>query len=285
MTLGEHLDELRTRLIRSVVALLAVFLAAWFFHEELTGVIEYPLRRAVSALNVDLVAICEERLEADPDLSRERYFLRDVPPEAAPENRLVDPIPGSLRGDGAGSALFFYLRVCSYFAIFGAGPFILWQLWQFIAAGLYAHEKKAARVYFPVSLALFLGGVLFGFFVLVPYGQYFLARFGLEQIRYDPKIEDYFRFIRSLCLALGVVFQLPLLMLASARLGLIEPPFFAKYRGEFVLVALIVAAFMTPPDPVTQLLMAGPMVVLYEVGILLARTAHRRRAQEGDEPP
>ena len=279
MTLGEHLEELRGRLIRSAVAFVLALVVAWGFHETLSDVVQEPLRRAVAWLNADLVEIHQAEI-LEQGLSPTDFFNTGIPEDASPSQRLLKPIPSDLRGDGAGSGFFFYLRVSLYFAFLGAAPVILWQLWQFIAAGLYRKEKRVVHLYFPASLLLFAAGIVFGFYVMVPYGQYFLARFSLEQFRYDPKVDEYFQFIKSLCLALGLVFQLPILMMGLARLGIVEPTFFARYRGHFLLVALLFAALMTPPDPITQMMMAVPMVLLYEVGYRLSRLGRSSSAAQ-----
>lgn len=274
MTLGEHIEELRTRLIRSLLALALAFVGCWIFHAQLARVALAPLTRAVDWLNADLVELHERRLEKDPGISRSDFFLSDDPQD----DRLRDPIRMP-RGDSAGSAFVFYMKVCLYFGFFLSGTYILWQLWLFVAAGLYAHEKRMVMRYFPLSVSLFLGGIVFGYFVMVPYAYYFLGAIGLEQVRLDPKLEVYFGFLKSLSLALGIVFQLPVLMIALMRLGLVEPAFFGKYRGHFLILILVVAAILTPPDPFTQMMMAVPMWILYEFGIVLGKLALRRQRE------
>lgn len=273
MTLGEHIDELRTRLMRSVLALIGVFLVAYAFVEPISRFVMAPLGRAITMLNEDLVELHEERLADDPELVRADYF---DPPES---QRLLDPIPTRPRGDGAHSGFFFQVKICLMFAVAVAGPYVLWQLWQFIAAGLYKHERKTVYRLFPAGGGLFFVGLSFGYFVLVPFGYYFLARATLWEVRHDPEVGHYFTFLTSLCLALGAVFQLPIVMLALARVDLVDAQAFAKYRPHFLVGAFALSAIMTPPDPVTQSMMAVPMTLLYETGILLARISAKRRAR------
>lgn len=272
MTLGEHLEELRTRLIRSAVALVAVFIGSYLFVGPIANFVMAPLGRAIGMLNADLVELHEEELASDPSLERARYF------EPADSRQLREPIPTRPRGDAAHSGFFFQLKICLLFALAVAGPYMLWQLWQFIAAGLYPHERRSVYRLFPAAAALFVTGVAFGYTVLVPYGYYFLARVSLLQIRHDPEVGLYFTFLNTLCLALGAVFQLPIVMTALARVDLVRAATFARYRPHFLVGALAVSALLTPPDPITQLMMAVPMVLLYEVGILLARLSARRAA-------
>jgi len=273
MSLGSHLDELRKRLLRATVGLFVTFFACWAFHQPLMEVVLEPLERTVNWLNEDLAELYERRLAEDPELSRESYF-REVNGEVV----LVDPIPLQPRNDKASSAFINYLKVCLWFALFIAGPYVLWELWQFIAAGLYKQEKRVIHRVFPLSALLFFTGVLFGYFMMLPYGCYFLFGYGLEQMRPDPKVEDYLAFVTTLTLALGIIFQLPLLMMVLSRIGLVDPKNYSKHRGMFWIGSLVFAAILTPPDPFTQLMMAVPMAFLYEVGHIFARVAHRKAA-------
>ena len=159
------------------------------------------------------------------------------------------------------------MKMCFYYSLFFGGPYLLWEMWQFVAAGLYRHEKKVVHSYFPTSVGLFVGGVLFGYFVMVPQALYFLARMTLTEIQYFESIGNYWTFLISLTIALGLVFQLPLIMVALAKLDLVPPKTFGKYRGHMVIGALLMSALITPPDPFTQMMMAIPIVILYETGI------------------
>ena len=271
MSLGAHLDELRKRLLRATIALFGTFILCWTFHQSLMEVVLEPLERTVTWLNEDLFELYERRLQEDPELNRDSYFR-----EVNGETVLADPIPLQPRNDKASSAFINYLKVCLWFALFIAGPYVLWELWQFIAAGLYREEKRVIHRIFPLSAMFFFTGVLFGYFMMLPYGCYFLFGYGLEQMRPDPKVEDYLAFVTTLTLALGIIFQLPLLMMVLSRVGLVEPKTYTKHRGTFWIGSLVLAAILTPPDPFTQLMMAIPMAFLYEIGHLFARLAHRK---------
>ena len=271
MSLGEHLDELRKRLLRASVGLVVAFIVCWTFHEAIAEIVLRPLENTVGWLNEDLTELYEGRLAEDPALAREEYFR-----EVGGEWVLVDPISKQPRADAASSGFFFYLKICFYFAMFIAGPYVLWELWQFIAAGLYKKEKRVIHGVFPFSALLFFTGVLFGYFMMLPYGYYFLFGYGLEQTRPDPKLEEYLSFVTTLTLALGIIFQLPLIMMVLSRVGIVDPKSYSEHRGKFWIGSLVIAAILTPPDPFTQMMMAIPMAVLYELGNILARVAHRK---------
>jgi sec-independent protein translocase protein TatC len=286
MTLGEHLEELRRRLIRSLVVFVVAFVAAWFLRTQLTELIRWPFEAMAGRYDRHVEEHYARKIEDHPE-QWSRYFTT-----ADPATRQLLPslkLDTRLLVTDVGEQFVFALNVSLAFALFLGSPFFLWQMWQFIAAGLYEREKRGVRRAFPFSVALFLAGVLFAFFTIVPMGMYFLQiTLDPEQANSSLRLGAYFGFVRTLCLAMGVVFQLPVLMVFAARYGLIEPRTFARYRGHWVVGALIVAAFLTPgPDFYSQLLMAAPMLVLYEIGILIGRVAARPRgaARAADARP
>jgi sec-independent protein translocase protein TatC len=278
MTLGQHLEELRSRLIRATLALVVVFGLAWAFRVPLYDVAFGPYGRASAWLDEAKVEYYDEQLETQPELDWSEYFTS---PDEATRELLPELLTHKqLRADAASAGFFMYMRVCFFFALFVAGPFVLWQIWQFVAAGLYKREKSVAFRYFPFSVLLFVGGAVFGYFMMVPYAIFFLAKMTIgSRIEYWETIDNYWTFLTSLTLALGAVFQLPVIMLALGRLGLVEPKVFAKYRGHCIVGALVLAAVITPPDPFTQMLMAIPIVALYELGIWITRFAIKRAGE------
>lgn len=274
MTLGEHLDELRTRLIRSAIAFGIVLSVAYAFWGTIVEVVLHPYHQAMEMLAVDWQEETLRRWQADPDAPRTKYFMSADPDDMRP----LHPLRTDPRADSAGAGIFFALKCCMYFSIAVAGPYVLWQIWQFVAAGLYKKEKRAVYRTFPAAVGLFLTGVLFGYFYMVPFAYYALPAMTIEQLQFDPEISSYFLFLRSLSLGMGVVFLLPIVMLVLSRAGIVEPEKYATYRGHFLIGSLVFAAFLTPPDPFTMVMMAAPMIVLYEIGRLVALAGARKRA-------
>ncbi|HED65656.1 MAG TPA: twin-arginine translocase subunit TatC [Planctomycetes bacterium] len=274
MSLAEHLDELRSRLIKGLSAILVVFLVAWFFQDEVTRIMARPYTQAMGWLEEYYVQEAEEVLAEHPDRKRTEYFITDDPSDKRLRNfetRLVTIRPGE--------SFLFVLKVCFYISLIVGSPVLLWQMWQFIAAGLYPKEKRAIVLYFPFSLLAFLSGILFGYFWIVPYGMYFLNRtVSIEVSTPSITVQYFLTFLTGLCLVFGLVFQLPLLMTFLASVGMLDPRTITKYRGHFVVGAFVVAAILTPPDPFTQAMMAVPLVILFEIGIWCAKAAARRRA-------
>lgn len=275
MTLGEHLNELRRRLFYSLIALAVCFGAAWWFKEVLTEQVMWPWRDAVRRINADLLAAARADLAAHPDVPRTHWFTSDDPANEELKNALDERMVAL----GVGESFFFALNISLYFAMFAAGPFVLYQIWAFIAAGLYRHEKSAVMRYFPFSVLLFLAGVYFCYRWVIPTGIYYLSTtLPLEQVKPQITLDYYFSFLSTMCLAMGCVFQLPLVMIFLSKLDIVQPSTYGRYRGHFLVGALFVAAIVTPgPDYFSQILMTIPMVVLYEIGIVLARFTTRAK--------
>ncbi len=273
MSLGAHLEELRSRLFKGVLAVLVAFCFAWAFQERIADIVLQPFDRATGMLEEHFVAEAQKILEADPERARTDFFVTNDP-----EDVRLRGFERRAQAIGVGEGFFFLLKICLYFAVFLGSPVLLWQMWQFIAAGLYPKERRAVGGTFPISLGLFLTGILFGYFVMVPYAMYYLNKMvPLDRVLPSITIESFLGFISGLCLAFGIVFQLPLVLSFLALTGILSPADMAKYRGHFIVGAFIVAAILTPPDPFTQLMMGVPMILLYEIGILAARLLLRRR--------
>lgn len=274
MTLGEHLDELRVRLIRATIAILVIFCVAWAFRHTLDEWSQRPYHQARLRLNPIIAERAAEAVAEDPSVWEEWYTEEPEEGSESPPLKEGVLIPKRMKGDTAAMGFIYYMKVCLYFSLFFGGPILLWEMWQFVAAGLYRNERKVVRLYFPFSASLFLGGVVFGYFVMVPNALYFLALQTVTSIQWYQSINGYWTFLLNLTLALGAVFQLPVIMMALAKLDLVRPATFARYRGHMLIGALLVAAIVTPPDPITQLLMAIPIAVLYEAGIWIGRAVH-----------
>jgi sec-independent protein translocase protein TatC len=241
MTIREHLEELRGRLLKSVVFVGLMLILCIVFMQELAGiVIDGPYKSA------------REMLVEDQALDPEK----------------VD----TLLMAGTFQAPFIaYFKLCFIVALFFASPFVGYQLWKFIGAGLYKHERKWVLIFAPFSFMLFVGGCLFGFFILIPLALLFLVKIADPNlVRPMFTVSEYLSLVTLLTIVLGAVFQLPLIMVFFAKIGLASWRGYLRYWKFAIVGVVIVGALLTPPDPVSQLLMAGPMLTLYFVGILLA---------------
>jgi sec-independent protein translocase protein TatC len=153
-----------------------------------------------------------------------------------------------------------------------ASPVLLLQVWRFVAPGLYHHEKKALLIFTVISTFCFLGGGLFGYLVVFPPAFRFLIGYSNSYLFALPTVSEYFSLSLRLLLAFGMVFELPVFLVLLGKLGIIDVSFLRRNRKYAILIAFIVAAILTPtPDVVNQVLMGGPLVILYEVGIVAVR--------------
>jgi sec-independent protein translocase protein TatC len=227
MTFLEHLEELRVRLIRSLVALIVGFGAAWMYHEQIFHFLTEPLRKAYPGVK----------------------FITTGPSEA----------------------LVLYMKMAFFVGIFLAAPYLLYQVWAFVAPGLYVHEKRYAVPFIVAGSLFFLGGAAFGHFFLFPMTFGFLVQFGGTDMQFLPKVDEYYSFYSWFLLGLGLVFQLPVIIFVLARIGFVTAGFLLRHFKYAVLIAFIAAAIITPtPDVMTQTMLALPMLVLYALGIVVA---------------
>ncbi len=173
---------------------------------------------------------------------------------------------------------FTYLKTAFLAGALLVAPVLFYQLWMFIAPGLYQNEKQFVIPFVVCSTILFVGGSLFGYLVVFPFGFRFFLGFANDYIQALPSVKQYFSFSIKLLLAFGVVFELPVVMFFLARMGLVSSQILRRQRKYAILLTFIVAAILTPPDVVTQLMMAGPLLVLYEISIFIAKIAEKRRA-------
>ena len=165
-------------------------------------------------------------------------------------------------------------------ALFVSSPWVAWHLWRFVAGGLHPNERKYVYLFAPATTVLFVAGCLFSYFVLVRYGIRFLIDFGADMgVKPIPSIDSQLMFVLLLSLVMGVIFQLPLVMLVLVVIAVIYTQTYVKKRKLFVIIAFIIAAIITPTqDAINLALATAPMLLLYEIGIWICRIAERRRA-------
>jgi sec-independent protein translocase protein TatC len=178
-------------------------------------------------------------------------------------------------------AFWTYMKVAMIMGLFIAMPIILWNVWAFVAPGLHKHERKYAAPFVIIGSLLFIGGGAFAMLVVVPFAISFLVSFGQDQgLKPMITISSYIDFILKFTLAFGVVFEMPVVITLLSMLGVVTPQFLSKNRKYAILINFVIAAILTPtPDIVNQSLMAGPLIVLYEVGIICSRVVARRKAR------
>jgi sec-independent protein translocase protein TatC len=183
----------------------------------------------------------------------------------------VMPKGGSLIFISVAEAFFTYMKVAFIASVILTSPFILYQIWAFVAPGLYQKEKKYVIPFVAGGSLFFALGVLFGYFVAIPFGFKFLLGYATDFIKPMPSMKEYLSFSIKFLLAFGLVFEFPVVLVLLAKIGIIDAKMLARQRKYAILLIFVFAAVMTPPDIISQVLMALPLMGLYELSIFLSR--------------
>lgn len=230
LTLTEHLTDLRTCLIRSLIAVAMAMLASLFFSKDIFRILQKPL------------------LDVMPAGSG---FIATNPLEA----------------------FMTYLKVSLLAGLFVSSPLVFFQIWRFVVPGLYKKEKRLATIVVLVSSLCFVGGGLFGYFVIFPVGfKFFVSALEGTEIQFLPQMKDYLSFISKMLVTFGAVFEMPLVIVLLARLGVVRLEMLSRARRYVVVGMFLIAGMLTPgPDVLSQCLLAGPLLLLYELSLLAVR--------------
>lgn len=189
--------------------------------------------------------------------------------------RAVLPIGTPLVFLNAPDVFFTYLKIALVLSLFATAPVTLYQLWAFVAPGLYRHEKEVFTSYFFGSLTLLLAGGAFAFYVVFPLIFEFFLGFSTENIQAMPAVKEYLSLVLKLLFAFGISFQIPIVVMLLVRLGTVDVESLADKRRYVIVWAFVFAALLTPPDIISQVLLGVPMLLLYEAGLYLAKVRNR----------
>ena len=234
MTLGEHLDELRRRLLYALLGLGVAMGLSLAFGRELIGVLEQPYMQVAKEQGLD----------------------------------------SQLAVLSSTAAVMVYFNVCLIAGAILASPWVFYQLWMFVSAGLYPHERRYVTYAVPLSVALFVAGAAFFLLIAVKPALRFLLGFSTWLgVRPVVTLQEHISFVTTMMLVFGLMFQTPMVVLVLAKMHLVTVRTLSKYRRHVIVAILILAAVATPPDIVDQVLLAVPMYLLYELGVLLAYLA------------
>jgi sec-independent protein translocase protein TatC len=245
MTFLEHLDELRGVILRALAALVATSVLCFVFAPQLQSLLTLPFDRAAARLGTDSGSLV-----------------------------LLAPTEGFV----------VHVKLALFGGLILASPVIFWQIWRFVAPGLYARERRATLPVIAGATLCFLAGAWFGFHAIGLATEFFL-RFATADVANQWSLARYIGFVTRLVLAFGLVFELPLVIFVLSRMGLVTPRTLGRYRRHAAVAFLVAGAVLTPPDPVSQLLLAVPVYLLFEVSILVSRLVHRQRRPDDDSGP
>lgn len=312
MSFGEHLEELRSALWKSVLALAIGFAIGLCFGRQMVLFVQQPLNEGLAELRMQQA---QRQYEAtapsgeDPDLppvesplkegmAPQRYWieaaelaalLRSLGVEVGEATDLPDRVPLTLHqdlesdsstraiGTGVQDAFSVYIKASLVLGVILSSPFIFYFLWTFVAAGLYQHEKRYVHLFLPISIGLFLAGVAVAFFVVFRFVLAFLFGFyDWLQIDPTPRIGEWLSFVLILPVMFGIAFQLPLVMLFLERIGVTSLKTYVAYWRYAVLIIFVISMILTPAEPWSLVAMAGFLTPLYFAGILLCKYLPRR---------
>jgi sec-independent protein translocase protein TatC len=242
MSLLEHLDELRKRIIRACLGILVGILIGFLFINDIFNFVLQPTIRAMPA-------------------GRSLIYTRP------------------------GEAFSMYVTVSLIMGAIIASPFIMFQVWKFIAPGLYSNEKRFAVPFVLFSTLGFVGGAAFNHYIAFPFMMIFFASFNTQNVAFMPRLEDVFSLYAKMLLGLGVIFQMPTVVFFLAKMKMVTARFLVKQFKYAFLLFFIAAAVITPTgDPVNMTIFAAPMLILYGLSILIAWVVVPSRAKEDEEP-
>jgi sec-independent protein translocase protein TatC len=256
MSLTAHLEDLRKRIIISVAAILAAFVVAFNYSEEIFGILMFPLRNSL-------------------DFSISELYVRFVPVDKLKTTKLVFLAPTE--------AFWMNMKVALVAALVFSLPVIFLQLWKFISPGLQPTEKKYVIPFVIVSTGLFMVGASFCFIIVLPFALSFLLNYKVGDFLMPMlSVGQYVDFCLKFILAFGAIFELPIVLIFLTKIGLVTPETLKRNRRLAIVLAFVAGAILTPtPDPFNQTLMAIPIIMLYEVGIQLS-VFFAKRKPDGD---
>ena len=279
MTFGEHIEELRRRILASIYAFAALFFVTFFFHEFVRNLAYRPYEQAVSSVQEKIdVKHAEDPIVFRPAVAFGFTGPMPVLIPVVPKRQTIDPRPTVLSPQ---EGIFQDIKLSSIVALLACAPFLLYQLWAFVRAGLYENERRAIGPYLPLTIGLFVAGAAFGYFVMLPMILNALIDWNSpERVNIQNRLEYYLSLFYTFTFTLGLIFEIPVVMMMLTRVGIVTAKAYMKGWRWAVLGGVVVGAVVNPaPSIETQLVFAAPIVGLYFLGIGLAYLAERGRAK------
>lgn len=251
MTFLDHLEELRWHIVRAVSALLVFAIVVFMFKTFVFEQIIFAPKHDSFWTYRFICSLSEAMCFGPPDFA---LITREL-----------------------GEQFFVHIKVSMWLGFILASPYVFWEVWRFIKPGLYDKERKAASGLVLICSLLFLAGVLFGYYIISPFAITFLAGYqvGADAIS-SPTLSSFVHYMTMFTLPVGFIFELPILVYFLARIGLLSAEFMKTYRRHAIVVILLLAAIITPPDVLTQFLIGIPIFILYEISIVIARRTQKK---------
>ncbi len=258
MSFLDHLEELRWHLIRSVIAILIVATVAFIFKDFIFDVILFGPKQK--------------------DFITYRWFCNISQTLGQGNSFCIDDLPFRIQSRTMAGQFSAHLWTSILAGFIVAFPYIVFEFWKFISPGLYEKERKNARGFIFIASMLFFFGVLFGYFIVTPLSINFLGNYSVSsEIFNDFDLSSYIGLLRASVLAAGIIFELPIIVYFLTKVGILTPNFLRKNRKVSLVVVLSLSAIITPPDIASQIIVSIPILILYEVSILISRIVIRKQ--------
>ena len=258
MSFLDHLEELRWHIIRGLLAIVVAGIVLYMFQDWLFGTVIFgPTHDNFITYQV----LC----------GVSKTFGMGT-------NMCIGPPDFQIIAIGFGETFITSIKVCFLSGLVVAFPYIFYEIWSFISPGLHEKERAASRGAVLICSSLFILGVLFGYFIVSPFGVRWLGGYTLPGVENQPTLSSLINYMVMFTLPSGLVFEMPVIVYVLSRIGLVTPQGMRKYRRHAILGTLIVAGILTPPDAVTQFLVGIPMFLLYEVSILISKRVQKQLA-------
>lgn len=260
MSFLDHLEELRWHLIRSTIAVVVLALLAFIFKDFIFDTLIFGPKR--------------------PDFPTYRMFC-NISRSLGMDTFCFQEMPFRIQSRTMAGQFSAHMWTSIYAGIIIAFPYILYEFWRFISPGLKEKERKSSRGFIVIASILFFLGVLFGYYLITPLSINFLGNYQVsKEVFNDFDLDSYISLVRTSVLACGIVFELPIIMYILTKIGLVTPEILRKYRKFALIIVLILSAVITPPDIVSQIIVAIPILILYEVSIYISRIVIRNQKRE-----
>lgn len=263
MSFLDHVEELRWHLVRSSIAILFFGIIAFFLKDFIFNTILFAPK------NVDFITY--------------RFFCK-VSKFFGTDGLCITDMPFTFQSLEMAEQFSVHIWTSITVGFIIAFPFLIWEVWKFISPGLYEKERKGAKAFIIISSFLFFVGVLFGYYVVTPLSVNFLGNYSIsDMVERNIKIGSYISLVKSSILACGLIFELPIIMYFLTKMGLITPDFLKAYRKHALVIVLVLAAVITPPDIISQIIVAIPILALYEVSIVISKVVIKRELKKSKE--
>jgi len=270
MSFLEHLEELRWHIIRSIISIVAMMIVAFIFKNIL---FDHVILAPKSSTFITNRLLCQFS-----------HFLASHMEFKNPDILCINTRELHLINIKMSGQLTTHITVALVAGLILASPFVINEFWKFFKPALHSNEAKHARGAVLSTTGLFFTGVLFGYFMLAPLSIHFLGSYEIsETVQNQINIRSYIGTLTSICLATGLVFELPIIAFFLTKIGIITPSFMRKYRKHSIVVIFIVAAIITPPDVFSQMLVSIPLLILYEVSILISVRVMKKKEKDHAE--